>query len=42
MPAEGLTGMLRSFRLPTMAAVWEECVAQALTGLHSMQQCYCC
>ena len=29
MPAEGLTGMLRSFRLPTMAAVWEECVAQA-------------
>ena len=29
MPADGLTGMLRSFRLPTMAAIWQESVAQA-------------
>ena len=24
MSAEGLTGLLRSFRLPTMAAIWQE------------------
>ena len=29
MPADGLTGLLRSFRLPTMAAIWQESVAQA-------------
>jgi len=29
MSAEGLTGLLRSFRLPTMAAIWQESVAQA-------------
>ena len=29
MPAEGLTGLLRSFRLPTMAAIWEESAARA-------------
>lgn len=29
MPAEGLAGLLRSFRLPTMAALWEESVARA-------------
>ena len=29
MPAEGLAGLLRSFRLPTMAAIWEESVARA-------------
>ena len=29
MPAEGLTVLLRSFRLPTMAAIWEETVARA-------------
>jgi len=29
MSAEGLTGLLRSFRLPTMAAMWQECVARA-------------
>jgi DNA replication protein DnaC len=29
MPSEGLTGLLRSFRLPTMAAIWQESVAQA-------------
>jgi hypothetical protein len=29
MPAEGLAGLLRSFHLPTMAAVWEESAARA-------------
>lgn len=29
MPAEGLAVLLRSFRLPTMAAIWEESVARA-------------
>ena len=29
MPADGLAGVLRSFRLPTMAAIWEESVARA-------------
>ena len=29
MPAEGLAGRLRSFRLPTLAALWEERVARA-------------
>jgi DNA replication protein DnaC len=29
MSAEGLTGLLRSFRLPTMAAIWQERVTQA-------------
>ena len=29
MSAEGLAGLLRSFRLPTMAAIWEESVARA-------------
>lgn len=29
MPAEGLSVLLRSFRLPTMAALWEESVGRA-------------
>ena len=29
MPAEALGGLFRSFRLPTMAAIWEETVARA-------------
>jgi DNA replication protein DnaC len=29
MPADGLAVLLRSFRLPTMAAMWEESVARA-------------
>ncbi len=29
MPAEGLAVLLRSFRLPTMAAIWQESVARA-------------
>jgi DNA replication protein DnaC len=29
MPAEGLTGLLRAFRLPTMASIWEESVSRA-------------
>ena len=29
MPAEGLAVLLRSFHLPTMAALWEESVARA-------------
>ena len=29
MPAEGLAVLLRSFRLPTMAAIWEESVGRA-------------
>ena len=29
MSAEALGGLLRSFRLPTMAAIWEETVARA-------------
>ena len=29
MSADGLTGLLRSFRLPTMAAIWQESVVQA-------------
>ena len=29
MPAEGLAVLLRSFRLPTMAGIWEESVARA-------------
>ena len=29
MPAEGLSVLLRSFRLPTLAAIWEERVARA-------------
>ena len=29
MPAEGLAVLLRSFRLPTMATIWEESVARA-------------
>ena len=29
MPAEGLAVLLRSFRLPTMAASWEESVSRA-------------
>jgi hypothetical protein len=29
MPAEGLAVLLRSFRLPTLAALWEERVARA-------------
>jgi DNA replication protein DnaC len=29
MPAEGLSVLWRSFRLPTMAAIWEESVARA-------------
>ena len=29
MPTDGLAGMLRSFRLPTMAGMWAECVARA-------------
>jgi DNA replication protein DnaC len=29
MPAEGLTVLLRSFRLPTMAAIWQETVVRA-------------
>jgi len=29
MPADGLAVLLRSFRLPTMAAIWEESVARA-------------
>jgi DNA replication protein DnaC len=29
MPAEGLAGLLRALRLPTMAAIWEESVARA-------------
>ena len=29
MSAEGLTGLLRSFRLPTMARIWEESVERA-------------
>src|SRR3974390_319909 len=29
MPAEGLAVLLRSFRLPTMAVIWEESVARA-------------
>lgn len=29
MPAEGLAVLLRSFHLPTMAAIWEESVARA-------------
>jgi DNA replication protein DnaC len=29
MSADGLTGLLRSFRLPTMASLWQESVAQA-------------
>jgi DNA replication protein DnaC len=29
MPGEGLAVLLRSFRLPTMAAIWEESVARA-------------
>src|ERR1035441_6290684 len=29
MPAEGLAVLLRSFRLPTMAAIWEESVTRA-------------
>lgn len=29
MPAEGLAGLLRSFRVPTMAALWEESAERA-------------
>jgi hypothetical protein len=29
MPPDGLAMLLRSFRLPTMAAIWEETVARA-------------
>jgi hypothetical protein len=29
MPADGLAVLLRSFRLPTMAAIWEESVGRA-------------
>jgi DNA replication protein DnaC len=29
MPAEALPGLLRSFRLPTVASIWEESVARA-------------
>ena len=29
MPADGLAVVLRSFRLPTMAGIWEESVARA-------------
>lgn len=29
MPAEGLTGLLRAFRLPTVASIWEESVTRA-------------
>jgi len=29
MPAEGLAGLLRAFRLPTIAAIWEESVVRA-------------
>jgi DNA replication protein DnaC len=29
MPADGLAGLLRSFRVPTMAAIWEESASRA-------------
>ena len=29
MPAEGLAVLLRSFRLPTIAAIWQESVVRA-------------
>ena len=32
MPAEGLAVLLRSFRLPTMAAIWEESVGPSRAG----------